>query len=71
MFDALHPSLVSKATATVKHVTSSSVVRDIPDSNQTQRHANTQGFSALKIEVRGILQQRNSCLAHLTVDLSR
>ncbi len=58
MFDALHRSLVSMATATVKHVTSFPVVRDIPDSSQTHTHthANTQGFKTREIEVRGILR---------------
>ncbi len=32
------------------------------------RHTATQGFSALKIEVGGISQQRNPCLANITVD---
>lgn len=32
------------------------------------RHTDTEGFSALKIEVRGILQQRNPCLTNITVD---
>lgn len=67
MFDALNPSLVSMETTSVKHVTSFPVVRDIPDSNHTHRHANTQGFRALKIEARVILQQRNACLAKITV----
>lgn len=51
MSDAPYPSLVSMATATVKHVTSHSVVRDIPDSNQTHRHAKRHtlvGFQCIK-----------------------
>lgn len=38
MFDALFPSLVSMVLATEKKCTSFSVVRDIPDSNETQQH---------------------------------
>lgn len=37
MFDVLHSSLGSMAILSIKHVTSFSVVRDIPDSNQMHR----------------------------------